>query len=67
VRSSAAVVVVVAAFLAGCAREERTLTSADRKACEQLAHRAESGGFAPYDRAFAECVHNTLHPERGGG
>jgi hypothetical protein len=67
VRSSAAVVVVVAACLAGCAREERTLTVSDRKACERVAQRAQSNGIASYDRAFSTCVYNTLHPERGGG
>jgi hypothetical protein len=67
VRSSAAVVLVVAAFLAGCAREAPKLTSGDRKACERFAQRAKHQGTVPYDRAFTQCVHDILHPQRGGG
>jgi hypothetical protein len=67
VRSSAAVVLVVAAFLAGCGRAERMLTVDDRKACDRVARRADSQGTASYNRAFATCVYTTLHPERGGG
>jgi hypothetical protein len=67
VRSSAAVVLVAAACIAGCAREEPMLTTSERKACERVAQRADSNGIASYSRAFATCAYNTLHPERGGG
>ena len=60
-------VMVVAACLAGCAREAPTLTGGDRKACERFAQRAKHQGTVPYDRAFKQCVHDLLHPQRGGG
>jgi hypothetical protein len=66
-RSSAAVVLVAAACVAGCGRAERMLTVSERKECERVAQRADSTGIASYGRAFAACKQNTLHPERGGG
>jgi hypothetical protein len=67
VRSAVAAVLVAAAVLAGCGRDPPTLTSAERRACERFAARADSPGSATYEGVFAECVHNTLHPARGGG
>jgi uncharacterized lipoprotein YajG len=67
VRSSAAVVLVASLLVAGCARGAPTLTSTDRQACQRFAARAADPGSATYDSVFAECVRNTLHPQRGGG
>jgi hypothetical protein len=67
VRPAAAVVLVVAVCLGGCGHAQRTLSSTDRQPCERFAARAGSPDSTAYAGVFAECVHNTLHPERGGG
>jgi hypothetical protein len=67
VRSAAAAVLLAAAVLAGCGRDPPTLTSAERQACERFAARADRPGTTTYEGVFAECVHNTLRPARGGG
>jgi hypothetical protein len=66
VRPSAAVL-LAALLLAGCGRHERALSAGDRQACERFAARADHPGSPAYESVLAECVHNTLHPERGGG
>jgi hypothetical protein len=66
-RPTVVALLVTAACVAGCARDRPGLTEADRQACERFAARADKPGSKAYEAVVAECVHNILHPERGGG
>ena len=66
-RPVAAALLVIAACVAGCARDRPGISKADRQACERFAARADKPGTQDYEAIVAECVHNVLHPERGGG
>jgi hypothetical protein len=66
-RPAASALLLAAALATGCARDEPTLSESDRQACETFAAHAASPGSDGYTRAFDLCVHNALHPERGGG
>jgi hypothetical protein len=66
-RPAASALLVAAALVAGCAREDRSLSEGERRACETFAAHADSPGSDGYKSAFARCAHDALHPERGGG
>jgi hypothetical protein len=67
VRPAACALLAAALLAGGCGHPERKLTDSERRACAAFAARAGAPESKAYGGVFDECVHNTLHPERGGG